>query len=242
MRLLVSVRDASEARAALAGGAEIIDAKEPGAGALGPVAAAMLREIHAAVPAAIPCSAALGDVTSPADVARALGAVDVPLSFVKLGFRGITDPMQVAAVLTAAVAAARGRPGAPQIVAVAYADQAHMQSLAPAAFPALVRAAGVAGLLVDTGGKDGGDLFAHESPDALFALAQQLGEGGAFLALGGSLTLSRFPLALSTGAAIVGVRGAACTGGRNGIVEETRVRQLSDGLKGSFVPRPLVSL
>ena len=45
MRLLVSVRSEEEARAALAGGAEIIDAKEPSRGALGAVEIGVLREI-----------------------------------------------------------------------------------------------------------------------------------------------------------------------------------------------------
>ena len=36
MKLLVSVADAAEARAAIEGGADIIDAKDPTTGALGP--------------------------------------------------------------------------------------------------------------------------------------------------------------------------------------------------------------
>ena len=49
MRLLVSVSSAAEASAALAGGADVIDAKDPLAGALGAVSADVLREIHAIV-------------------------------------------------------------------------------------------------------------------------------------------------------------------------------------------------
>ncbi len=227
MRLLVSVRDAAEARSALAGGGEIIDAKEPAAGALGPVSAAALRAIRLVVPAAIPCSAALGDVASVAEVTRAFADIDVPLSFVKLGFRGITDSVRVQALLAAAVAAARTRPGVPKVVAVAYADHARMASLAAAEFPAVVRNAGAAGLLVDTGLKEGGDLFDHESPAQLLSLAQSLTAFGAFLALGGSLDVPRFHDVLATGAAIVGVRGAACVGGRDGVIDEGRVRRLS---------------
>ena len=62
MRLLVSVRDASEAEAALAGGADIIDAKEPLNGPLGPVAPDTLAAITAAVAGKTPISVALGDV------------------------------------------------------------------------------------------------------------------------------------------------------------------------------------
>ena len=46
MRLLVSVASATEASAALAGGADVIDAKNPLAGALGAVSVGVLREIH----------------------------------------------------------------------------------------------------------------------------------------------------------------------------------------------------
>ena len=233
MQLLVSVRDAAEARSALAGGGEIIDAKEPGAGALGPVSAAALRAIRSVVPASIRCSAALGDVASRADVDRAFAHIDVPLDFVKLGFRGIADSARVQELLAAAVAAARTRPGAPKVVAVSYADHARMASLATAEFPAVVRTAGAAGLLVDTGLKEGGGLFDHRSPAQLLSLAQSLSAFGAFLALGGSLDVAHFPRVGSTGATIVGVRGAACSGGRNGMIDEGRVRRLSRELEES---------
>ena len=62
MNLLVSVSSAEEASAALAGGADIIDAKNPLAGPLGPVAADVLGEIHSAVGGLRPVTAALGDV------------------------------------------------------------------------------------------------------------------------------------------------------------------------------------
>ncbi|MGH7201421.1 MAG: (5-formylfuran-3-yl)methyl phosphate synthase, partial [Planctomycetaceae bacterium] len=45
-RLLVSVRDAFEAREALAGGCEILDVKEPSRGPLGMASVEMICEIH----------------------------------------------------------------------------------------------------------------------------------------------------------------------------------------------------
>src|SRR5438067_2429694 len=72
MRLLVSVADAAEARAALAGGADIIDAKEPRHGALGAVAPDVLRAIRNAVAVRRPVSAALG-----ADIVGVRGAACV---------------------------------------------------------------------------------------------------------------------------------------------------------------------
>jgi len=50
----VSVRSAGEVAAAVAGGADIVDAKEPTAGSLGPVSGRVLREIARCVPAGVP--------------------------------------------------------------------------------------------------------------------------------------------------------------------------------------------
>ena len=61
MRLLVSVADAEDARAAVEGGADIVDAKDPAQGALGSVAPATLEAIVHAVDGARPVSAAVGD-------------------------------------------------------------------------------------------------------------------------------------------------------------------------------------
>ena len=65
MQLLVSVADASEGRAALLGGADVIDAKDPREGALGAVRREVLGELRAAVGAGRPLSAALGDSGPP---------------------------------------------------------------------------------------------------------------------------------------------------------------------------------
>ena len=61
MQLLVSVANAIEARQALEGGADLIDAKDPSAGALGAVSLDALRQIRDAVSGRCVVSAALGD-------------------------------------------------------------------------------------------------------------------------------------------------------------------------------------
>src|SRR6478609_8313715 len=62
--LLVSVRSAAEARTALAGGADIIDIKEPRRGALGPADPNVWKEIQETVGRRVPVSAALGELHS----------------------------------------------------------------------------------------------------------------------------------------------------------------------------------
>src|SRR5690349_10143177 len=97
MRLLVSVRSAGEVEAAVQGGADIVDAKEPMRGPLGAVDAAELARIAAAVPDGVPLSLALGDLATPAaaatglDLTRAIGRRPAEL-YVKLGLAGVVHP------------------------------------------------------------------------------------------------------------------------------------------------------
>ncbi len=60
--LLVSVRSAEEAKAAVEGGATVIDVKEPDRGPLGRASAATWRAVRHVVPPAIPVSVALGEL------------------------------------------------------------------------------------------------------------------------------------------------------------------------------------
>src|SRR3989449_9585287 len=92
MHLLISVAGPAEARAALRGGADVIDAKDPRRGALGPVSLQRLAAIRAAVAGARPLSAAVGD--APSEYAGAGSGAAAPsggVAFVKLGLAGATS-------------------------------------------------------------------------------------------------------------------------------------------------------
>ena len=73
LRLLVSVTNAAEASAAVAGGADVIDAKNPLAGALGAVSPDTLRDIHATVAGVRLVTAAIGDAADETEVERTAG-------------------------------------------------------------------------------------------------------------------------------------------------------------------------
>ena len=238
MRLLISVRDASEAGREVAGGAEIIDAKDPHRGSIAPVSPTVLRTIRAAVPARLRVSAALGDVASREEVARAFAALPAGLSFVKLGFRGIRDGKRVRELLTNAVALAGQVPSPPAVIAVAYADHARAGALPPGAFPYLLAESGADGLLVDTCFKDGGNLFELLAPADLAAVGLALEADELSFALGGGLRVDQVRAAGETGATIFGVRGAACRGGREGDIAEDLVRFLADAVRAGRAPSP----
>jgi (5-formylfuran-3-yl)methyl phosphate synthase len=230
MRLLVSVATAAEASAALAGGADVIDAKDPLAGALGPVTADVLHAIHAVVGGARPLTAALGDAndeTAIERVARTYAAAGAAM--VKAGFRGIASTNRITSLIVAAVRGARAE-GA-RVVAVAYADAARASTRPAAALVELAARAGAEGLLLDTADKEGPGLRGLISADALAAFVADAHRAGLFVALAGKLSVDDLSFVCDVGADIAGVRGAACEGGRTGCVTANQVRALCAALR-----------
>ena len=225
MRLLVSVRSAEEAKAALAGGAEIIDAKDPLQGALGAVEIGVLREIVRAVNGVRPVSAAMGDA---GDVellsARARAAAEAGAAFVKVGFADVRDLDPVRARLRGVMDGVLLSPCA--VVAVAYADWHDVGAAAPSTVVTAAAAEGAMGVLVDTVRKDGAGLFRCLGHAALESLVHEARARSLLVALAGRITCEDLAFAYEAGAEVVGVRGAACDGGRDGRVRESRVRDL----------------
>jgi uncharacterized protein (UPF0264 family) len=227
MRLLVSVRNAEEARAALAGGAEIIDAKEPSLGALGPVNLEELRAIIEAVGGMRPVSVALGDsgdVDGLAHAARA--AAEAGAMFVKVGFADVREIGAVRERLARVMDGALLPTSPCAVVAVAYADWDEVGGAAPSTVLAAAAAEGAMGVLLDTVRKDGAGLFRCLGRAALGSLVREARARSLMVALAGRITVEDMAFAYEAGAEIVGVRGAACEHGRAGRVRESRVREL----------------
>jgi (5-formylfuran-3-yl)methyl phosphate synthase len=238
MQLLISVAGPAEARAALRGGADVIDAKDPRRGALGPVSLQRLAAIRGAVAGARPLSAAVGDATSEEAVAGAVAAaLSVGVAFVKVGFAGVTKEARARRLAVAARRAAE-TDVMTRLVLVAYADWRSVASLPPARVLAVAADTGAAGVLFDTATKHA-PLFAVESPDAVAAWVAAAHAAGLFAALAGGLSGPDLARACSLGADVVGVRGAACVGGRTGRVSRARVvalRALADAAPSLRVP------
>jgi uncharacterized protein (UPF0264 family) len=224
MRLLVSVRNSQEATAAAAGGADIIDAKEPDAGALGPVDADAFREIvSVSARAQCPVTAALGDGTSE-DLLELAAASFIRggASLVKVGFAGLASRERVERLIAAAGRAA----GPERVVAVAYADFGSVGALDPFHTLEAAARAGAAGFLIDTAGKDGPGTMRLLTTSSLTSLVAAAKSAGLLVAIAGRLDVADLPRVSDVGADIAGVRGAACDGGRRGRVTAARVREL----------------
>jgi (5-formylfuran-3-yl)methyl phosphate synthase len=229
MRLLVSVRNASEARAALAGGADIIDAKEPVNGPLGAVSAEVLHKIAGAVESEAPVSAALGDLWEHDLVDRAVAARRAGVTFVKVGFADTHGRQRLHEGLRSIARAAR--PSA--LVLVAYADFNVANAPPPAGILALATHLEAAGILLDTYDKGGAGLTSLMPACTLATFVSRAKASGCFVALAGRLTLEDIETVHDTGADVIGLRGAACDGGRSGVVTSARVRALCEHMKGT---------
>src|SRR5262249_38398523 len=112
---LVSVRSADEAEAALAGGAALIDVKEPSQGPLGRAPADALAAVLDAVAGRAPVSAALGELRDGLPAELQLG-----LRYCKAGLAGLARRDWRAALTRASAWALTW--GGCELVVAAYAD------------------------------------------------------------------------------------------------------------------------
>jgi len=112
MRLLVSPMNLVEAKAALDGGADIVDVKNPKEGSLGANFPWTIRAVADLARGRAPVSATIGDLDYKPGTASlaALGAASSGADYVKAGLLGIRTADQAEEMMTAIVAAMR--PGA----------------------------------------------------------------------------------------------------------------------------------
>lgn len=220
--LLVSVRSAVEANAALAGGADLIDVKEPSHGALGQADNAVIGDVLAVVAGRVRVSAALGELIDDRG-----GVLPARLAFVKWGLAGYGPGSGWRQRLEAR------RGGGPEVVAVAYADW--QCARAPAIDEVFRFAAERPGsvLLLDTHCKEAArrgsprpTLLDWIQPAQVHELCERCRDAQVRIALAGSLGLAEIAELSAARPDWFAVRGAACEGGRDGEVSTTKVAAL----------------
>jgi len=218
MRLLVSVTREEEVEAAVCGGTDIVDVKNPAEGALGAAGPGCIARIRTATPAALPVSAALGDAPMlPGTMAlAALGAASCGADYVKVGLYGPGDAAAAEDLLRAICLAVRERFPTTQIIAAGYADAGEWGAITPGDLPGVAARAGVDGCMLDTFAKDGRSLFDILDASLVGDFVKQCRDMKMESALAGSLSLADIPRILALGPNIVGVRSAVCGGDRAG--------------------------
>jgi uncharacterized protein (UPF0264 family) len=216
MNLLVSVRSPIEASAALVGGADLIDVKEPLRGPLGRADDDLIAAIAFMVGGLRRVSAAMGEL---ADFAGNLPST--PLAYLKWGLsrcRGLPWREKLLALRETTKAT---------VVPTAYADAERAEAPPVEEIAAFAIDAGFPVLLIDTWHKDGQGLFSWLNADRLAELSDRLHERDTELALAGSLKLEDLPALRHINADWMAVRGCVCTAGlREKSVAEMYVRLL----------------
>ena len=232
--LLVSVRSANEALLALAGGAALIDVKEPGRGSLGYSNPAVWREVQAAIASRVPTSAALGELLT--DPVETLAAQAAGFAYAKIGLAGCgSEPLWREKWLSAL----RCLPQSVAPVAVAYADWEQAQAPRPAEVLRVAMEFSVAMLLVDTWDKRGGRLLDQLPLEQLAQLARDTERAEIGLVLAGSLTMEMLPQLLPLHPQYVAVRGAVCRGKRTDDIDARLVAEYAGALRaGEKFARP----
>ena len=221
-RLLVSVRSGDEAQAALDGGADLIDVKEPARGALGAADTAIWREVSEVVHGRTPTSVALGELVDGGHLARSDKLAE--FDFVKIGLAGcgrlVDWPSRWRDCLGSL-------PGSATPVAVVYADW--RAARAPAPDDVIEQAARMrcGAVLFDTFEKTRGHLLDHLDLEELDRLSTIVRRHAARVVLAGSLHVRSIPKVLHLRPDYVAVRGAACRHGRSGQVDPLLVRELA---------------
>jgi (5-formylfuran-3-yl)methyl phosphate synthase len=216
-KLLVSVRTADEAHEALAGGADLIDVKEPIRGPMGAADAGIIRDVLAVVDGQAPVSAALGEW-----VDWKPSVLPDGLSYVKWGLAGHKS------VDTQALLRIRLTECAPFPVLVAYADHERAGSPNAACLAAEAVRHRFPAILLDTAIKDGSNLLDWIEPARIERIRFDLADGGVAVAFAGSLDETTIRALAPLGPNWFAVRGAACNGGRTGNVCAEKVRRLRE--------------
>lgn len=227
-RLLVSVKDAQECQAAIQGGAEIVDIKDPSRGSLGRCDEAEIQKIAEtarSLGSGIPLTAALGEL-------REWKATEPPLKlpaeigFVKVGLSGCAEQRDWPTRWRQLRERFSGRLS---WVVVVYADYEAARAPSPGQ---ILEAAGETSsdaVLIDTFHKAGRSLTEIVPLKDLEALANRVHEMGLPLAVAGSLRISDLPRIKSISPEIIAVRSAACVdGNRGGPICPHRVEQIRE--------------
>ncbi len=239
--LLVSVRDAAEAAAALAGGAALIDVKDPTAGSLGAATAAAVAGVAATVRGSVPWTVAAGElrdeIAAPGTIERWLGTIAAGVggsvgggpAAVKVGLAGLAQTAWQPAFRDLMA----GLPATTARVAVAYADWERVE--APHPLEIVEQAQGSSGvllnqgssgvLLIDTADKSGPALLEACSEADLEAWVAAARSAGLAVALAGRLRLEAIPRLARLRPDVVALRSAVCSNNRFGPVDVALVRR-----------------
>jgi hypothetical protein len=213
LKLLISPVNEREASEAIAGGADIIDVKNPQEGALGANFPWVIKRIREITPKNIKVSCTLGEIPNlPGSISlAALGAASLGVDYIKVGLYGFKTPEEAVFLLQNVNKAAKECNPKIKVVATGYADAERISALDPMLIPEIASKAQVDLAMIDTAVKDGKNLFNFLTVKQLEKFVDEAHKLGLEAALAGSLRKQDLPRLYNLGTDVAGLRGAACT-------------------------------
>ena len=235
MKLLISPKNETEAVEAAAGGADIIDVKNPDEGPLGASFPWIIRHIRQVTPANIELSCTVGEApTLPGSMALAsLGAASTGVNYIKAGLFGLKTVEEAVYLMRNITQAAKDYNPAVKVVVSGYADAARVGTVDPMLVPKIAYEAKADIAMLDTAIKDGKNLFNFLGKSQLKNFVDMAHSYGLKVALAGSLQKEDLLDIYALGTDVAGVRGAACTLSDrvNGQITREKVQELVEIVK-----------
>ena len=214
-QLLVSVRNAKEARTAALAGVSLIDFKDPTRGSLGMASLEKIREslpeIHK-IDESIQISCACGEVVE--TVANPTASETLSgINFLKMGLSHLANHnnwREVWVQRREQINKSFLNENSTRWVAVSYLDQTHAQSPKHQEVINAAVETNCSGVLFDTYDKSSGRLFDWIDESQLISLCEQIHATGMFCAVAGRLRLTDVQRLADSPIDVVAVRSAAC--------------------------------
>jgi uncharacterized protein (UPF0264 family) len=228
MRLLVSPMNLEEARVAMAGGADILDVKNPKEGSLGANFPWAIREVVDLAKGKVPVSATIGDLDYKPGTASlaALGAAVSGADYIKAGLLGVRTADQAADMLSSIVRAVKDFEKRKKVVASAYSDFGRVGSISPMLLSDVAKSSGADVVMVDTAIKDGRSTFEFMSEQELSEFISAGQRLGLEVAIAGTIGFEDLDLLKRLNPDIIGVRGIVCGGDRRSSIKSELVSKL----------------
>ncbi len=224
-----------EASEAIAGGADIIDVKNPQEGPLGANFPWVIKQIKEITPKNIQVSCTLGEAPNlPGSISlAALGAATLGVDYIKVGLFGFKTSQEAISLLQNVNRAAKEYNPNIKIVAAGYADAERIGALDPLLIPEISSKAHIEVAMLDTAVKDSKNLFDFLSIQQLQKFVDSSHKFGLDAALAGSLRKQDLTVVYGLGADIAGSRSAACTNNDRvkGQITEKQVRELVETIE-----------
>lgn len=233
-QLLISVRNSAEALMAMAGGAHLIDIKEPANGPLGMADWQVCLEICSVIDGGRPVSIAGGELVdfSLQDIALDQMRQQVPaaVKWLKLGLSQCLHDHVWNGQVEKILEIQNALPSTCGLILATYADR--HRAVAPTVPQLLARLEAEpetfrnVGILIDTFDKQFGRLLDSLTISELSAVATQCKQQGRTFALAGSLQPSDIAKLLPLQSDYLGFRSAACEAGRDSQISSSKIANL----------------